>query len=254
MSHARATMDNPLGTPSAEPHRQAEAAGPGSGWLSILLLILSLIAGSTDTIGFLSLNGLFTAHITGNLVVLAAHLINGAPTIVSYVLAVPVFAVVLLLTRLFASGLERVGAVTLQALLLLELLLLLGFLVCCVNCGQRFDPNSGIAITAGVFGISAMAVQTALVQISLAKAPSTAVMTTNVAYLMVALGEVLASRDDAVIASARKRAIHIFPVIVGFAIGCALGAAGQSAFGAWSLAIPAGLATLALATSVMVRK
>jgi hypothetical protein len=106
---------------------------------------------------------------------------------------------------LFASGLERVGAVTLQALLLLELLLLLGFLVCCVNCGQRFDPNSGIAITAGMFGISAMAVQTALVQISLAKAPSTAVMTTNVAYLMLALGELLASRDDAVIASARKK-------------------------------------------------
>jgi uncharacterized membrane protein YoaK (UPF0700 family) len=51
------------------------------------------IAGSTDTIGFLSLDGLFTAHITGNLVVLAAHLINGAQTIVSYVLAVPVFAV-----------------------------------------------------------------------------------------------------------------------------------------------------------------
>ena len=181
-------------------------------------------------------------------------MINGAPTIVSYVLAVPVFAVVLLLTRLFASGLERVGAVTLQALLLLELLLLLGFLGCCVNCGQRFDPNSGIAITAGIFGISAMAVQTALVQISLAKAPSTAVMTTNVAYLILALGELLASRDDAVIASARKRAIHIFPMIVGFAMGCALGAAGQSAFGAWSLAIPAGLATLALATSVMVRQ
>jgi uncharacterized membrane protein YoaK (UPF0700 family) len=252
MSQAPATMHNPLKTPSA--YRRAAPPRGGSGWLSILLLILSLIAGSTDTIGFLSLNGLFTAHITGNLVVLAAHVINGAPTIVSYVLAVPVFAVVLLLTRLFASRLERVGAVTLQALLLLELLLLIGFLVCCVNCGQRFDPNSGIAITAGIFGISAMAVQTALVQISLARAPSTAVMSTNVAYLMLALGELLASRDDAVIASARKRTIHIFPVIVGFAIGCALGAAGQSAFGAWSLALPAGLATLALATSVMVRQ
>src|ERR1700691_6666631 len=119
MSHARATMDNPLGTPSAEPHRQAEAAGPGSGWLSILLLILSLTAGSTDTIGFLSLNGLFTAHITGNLVVLSAHVINGDPAILSYVFAVPVFALVLLLTRMLASGLERAGIATLQALLLL---------------------------------------------------------------------------------------------------------------------------------------
>jgi uncharacterized membrane protein YoaK (UPF0700 family) len=62
--------------------------------LSVVALpfVLSLIAGSTDTIGFLSLNGLFTAHITGNLVVLAAHVINGDPAILSYVLAVPVFS------------------------------------------------------------------------------------------------------------------------------------------------------------------
>ena len=153
---------------------------------------------------------------------------------------------------MFASGLERAGTATLQALLLLELLLLIGFLVCCVNCGQRFDANSGIAIAAGMLGVSAMAVQTALVQISLTKAPSTAVMTTNIAHFMLALGELLTGRDAAVIASARKKAIHIFPVILGFGIGCALGAAAQSAYGSWSLALPAALATLALATSVMV--
>lgn len=222
-------------------------------WHSILPLVLSLIAGSTDTIGFLTLNGLFTAHITGNLVVLAAHVINGDPAILSYVLAVPVFAVVLLLTRLIASGLKRSGVVTLRALLLLELLLLIGFLVCCVNSGQRFDTNSGIAITAGMFGVSAMAVQTALVQISLTQAPSTAVMTTNIAYFMLALGELLAGGNDAVVASARKRVTHICPVIAGFTIGCALGAAGQSVYGSWSLGLSAGLALLALAMSVMVR-
>ena len=247
-------MRSSLKAPWAERQSQPATLSGGFSWLSILPLVLSLIAGSTDTIGFLRLNGLFTAHITGNLVVLAAHLVSGDPAIVSYVLAVPVFAAVLLLTRLLASGLERVGAATLQVLLLLELLLLIGFLVCCVNYGQRFDPNSGIAITAGMFGISAMAAQTALVQISLAKAPSTAVMTTNVAYLMLALGELMASRDDAVIESARKRAIHVFPVIVGFAIGCALGAAAQSAYGSWSLALPAALATLAVAMSVAIRR
>jgi uncharacterized membrane protein YoaK (UPF0700 family) len=246
-------MHNPVKTVRGERHRKPTALYGWFSWLSILPFVLSLIAGSTDAIGFLSLNGLFTAHITGNLVVLAAHVINGDAAILSYVLAVPVFAVVLLLTRLFASGLERTGAVTLRALLLLELLLLIGFLVCCVNCGQRLHTNSGIAITAGMFGVSAMAVQTALVQISLTQAPSTAVMTTNIAYFMLALGELLAGGDDAVIASARKRAIHIFPVIVGFTIGCALGAAGQSAYGSWSLALPAGLAMLAVAMSVMVR-
>jgi uncharacterized membrane protein YoaK (UPF0700 family) len=246
-------MHNPLKMPWAERRSQPAALDGGFSWLSILPLVLSLIAGSTDTIGFLSLNGLFTAHITGNLVVLSAHIINGDPAIISYVLAVPVFALVLLLTRMIASALEQAGSATLQALLLLELLLLIGFLDCCVICGQRFDANSGIAIAAGMLGVSAMAVQTALVQISLTKAPSTAVMTTNIAHFMLALGELLTSRDETVITSARKRAIHIFPVILGFGIGCALGVAGQSAYGSWSLALPTGLATLAVAMSVMVR-
>jgi hypothetical protein len=40
-------------------------------WL--LPVVLSTTAGSTDIVGFLALGGLFTAHITGNIVVLAAH-------------------------------------------------------------------------------------------------------------------------------------------------------------------------------------
>jgi len=39
--------------------------------------LLSIIAGSVDAIGFLGLGGLFTAHVTGNLVILAAHLVSG---------------------------------------------------------------------------------------------------------------------------------------------------------------------------------
>ena len=66
--------------------------------------MLSVIAGSTDIISFLGLNGLFTAHITGNLIVLAALVVAGQPTIISYILSVPVFMLVLLLTRLLAGG------------------------------------------------------------------------------------------------------------------------------------------------------
>jgi hypothetical protein len=62
-----------------------------------------------------------------------------------------------------------------------EFLLLAGFLALCVGGGSRLDPNAANATVAGMLGISAMAVQNALVQISIKEAPSTCVMTTNAA-------------------------------------------------------------------------
>jgi Protein of unknown function (DUF1275) len=73
----------------SEPHALI-VRWPGKAWTATglasrtLPLVLSLTAGSTDIIGFLGLNGLFTAHITGNIVVLAAHIAAGDPTIFSY--------------------------------------------------------------------------------------------------------------------------------------------------------------------------
>jgi len=51
--------------------------------LKFLPFVLSLAAGSVDVIGFLEFYELFTAHIMGNLVVLAAHLVAGADPKVS---------------------------------------------------------------------------------------------------------------------------------------------------------------------------
>src|SRR5215813_935906 len=212
-----------------------------------LPFVLSLTAGSTDIIGFLGLNGLFTAHITGNLVVLAAHIVAGDPAILSYILSVPVFMLMLFLTRLLAGGLERAGFSTLRPLLLLQLLFIAAFLWVGVVWGPWRDANAILAVVAGMFGVGAMAVQNALVQISLTNTPTTAVMTTNVTHFMLDLGEVLVGRDHAQAARARARAMHTFPVILGFTIGCLFGAAFEVAAGSWSLALPTGLALLAFA-------
>jgi uncharacterized membrane protein YoaK (UPF0700 family) len=209
-----------------------------------LSFVLSLIAGSTDTIGFLGLNGLFTAHITGNVVVLAAHLITGDPAIVSYILAVPVFMLVMLLTSLFANDLERSGVATLRLLLLLQLLLLVGFLTLSVI--YRANVNPALAVVTGMTGVAAMAVQTALVQVSLKGTPSTGVMTTNVTQFIVALAEVLARHEVSTAEKARARMFRILPVIGGFVLGCALGAALEEAWGLLSLGLPTALALLAV--------
>src|SRR5713226_1198784 len=119
----------------------------------LLPTVLSVIAGSVDAIGFLGLGGLFTAHVTGNLVILAAHLVSGGEAPVAPMLSVPVFMVALGLTRLLVGALERIGYASLRPLLLLQLLLLAGFLALCASDGPSVDPDAPIAILAGMLGV-----------------------------------------------------------------------------------------------------
>ena len=214
---------------------------------------LSVIAGSVDVIGFLGLGGLFIAHITGNLVVLAAHLVTGRSASLAAILSVPVFTVVLGLTRLAAAGLEETGNCPLQPLLALELVLLVSFLTVWVAAGSGFDPDTPTGIVAGMLGVSAMAVQNALVRL-LVGAPATSVMTTDITIFVMDVGAILFRRDPDEVAYARSRARHTWPAIVGFTAGCSLGALLEAVAGPWSLALPIGFALLALALGFSVKE
>jgi len=220
-----------------------------SRFTKLLCGLLAVTAGSTDAVGFLGLGGLFTAHITGNLVILAARIVAHGDAPLAVVLSVPVFMVVLVLSRLLAAGVEALDIPSLPAFLVLQLLLLAGFLGFGVAAGPRVDPQSVVAILAGMFGVAAMAVQNALVQIALKGNPPTAVMTTNVTRFALDLGELLVARDAARRQEARSGTSQTWPQIVGFLIGCAIGAALQASFGSWSAALPVALAALAAAMS-----
>src|SRR5271163_1284914 len=177
--------------------------------------VLSVTAGSVDVISFLGLGGLFTAHITGNLVILAAHIVSGGNAALAPMLSVPVFIAVLVAARLLASGLEAFGIASLKPFLGLQLLLLAGFFLLCADAGAPIAPDGTRAIVAGMLGVAAMAVQNALVQISLRGAPATAVMTSNITRFVMDLGTVLFedNRDES--ASACRRARHAWPAILG---------------------------------------
>ena len=77
-------------------------------WL--LPVVLSTTAGAVDVIGFLALDGLFTAHITGNLVILAAHYVTGGFCQVGPLLSVPVFIAVLGVVTLASGAVARAGS------------------------------------------------------------------------------------------------------------------------------------------------
>lgn len=217
-----------------------------------LLIVLSITAGSTDVISFLGLNGLFTSHVTGNLAILAAHVMAGKHAEAAHVLAVPVFICVVVLTRLLARWLESTKRAPLRPLLVLQSVLLFGFLLLSVIAGPHIIPTSLIMIIAGMLGVSAMAVQNTLVLVSFKGAFPTAVMTGNVTRFGVAVGELLFSGDQPNLDHRRKEAAGILQTILGFAAGCALGAICQSSFGLWSLLMPAALSLVALAMAFAV--
>ena len=218
--------------------------------MKMLPSVLSMIAGSADVIGFLGLGGLFIAHITGNLILIAAHIVSGTAVSPLHLLSVPVFIAVLGLTRLVGAGLEAAGLASLRPLLLLQLLLLAGFLALGVAAGPSVSPNNVITIIGGMLGVSAMAVQNAMVAMSLRDSPTTAVMTTNITRFVMDVGEVLLGNDPDKVAEARRRARHTFPAIIGFSFGAGLGAACFVVAGLWSVMLPIILALLALAISL----
>ena len=220
---------------------------PLVGHWKLVLVALGAIAGSTDTIGFLALDGLFTAHITGNCVVLAVHFVSHGQTHIAALLAMPVFMAAVLLTRFLAAGLRAGEIHCLRWLLLLEGALLAGFLAVRLRNGPFPDPNAAIAILAGMLGVAAMAVQNSLPDIALTGAPSTAVMTTNVTRLTGEIGGILTARNAVDRAKAASAVNHLWPPIVGFVAGCGLGATCEAAFSSRSLALPLALNVLVLA-------
>ena len=207
--------------------------------------ILSTTAGAVDVIGFLVFGGLFTAHITGNLVVVAAHYVTGGFGRVGPILAVPVFIAVLGVVTLLFGGIES-KARSQRALLVLHAALLAG----CLGFGLGFGPfgssDSPMAVLAGMFAVAAMATQNALVKLALVGSPSTAVMTTNTTQLIVDLAALARGAEEPDKLGRIRRARVTFLCVAGFVGGCLAGAVFELRFGVGALVLPVILATLAV--------
>lgn len=209
---------------------------PGS---VLLPFVLSVSAGSMDVIGFLGLGALFMAHITGNLVVLAARSVAGQDASVAHLLSVPIFVVALAAARLLAAGLIQLGIPTLRPLLLLSFCSFPCSAIC-IAAGPVADPNTTVMVFAATLGVSAKSARARSARPSLARSPSTAVMTTNLTRLVVDLGQMLLGAQASDRAKAASRAWRTGTAIADFVAGCGLGAWCQAHFGLWSLALPTG--------------
>jgi uncharacterized membrane protein YoaK (UPF0700 family) len=139
--------------------------------------MLSVIAGMVDLTGFFMLGNIFTAHITGNLVVASALVVRGGPLNPAQLLAIPVFMIALAL--LIAEFSKPKGSSLVRLLLAVQFLLLAAVLVFSVVATPSSNPHGIIACVTALIAVSAMACQYTLLRLALPGAISTAVMTGN---------------------------------------------------------------------------
>jgi uncharacterized membrane protein YoaK (UPF0700 family) len=199
--------------------------------------VLAGIGGFVDAVGFLTLFGLFTAHLSGNTARLGVELGRGDFAIaLTYAVPVAGFFTAVVLGALWTESCRATGRRALGPLLVIEavlvtLLLVLGTML---RDAGSLTPRSaayyGLALTA----VAAMGLQTA----SLRHAAGVMVNTTFITGMFVSLAEelVAAARHRDPDAPRRAR-VHAVPLSV-YLTGAVTGSAFDTAWGLWALVAP----------------
>jgi len=205
---------------------------------------MGFLAGYVDTLGFIALFGLFTAHVTGNFVLIAVAMADPAQTpSLLKLLAFPAFILGVAAARLLVANCERRGASAVKPSYVLQLVLLIGFLVC----GMLAEPvgrNVGaLAMAAGLLGAAAMGAHSAASKLLLTHLAPTSMMTGNVTQLVIDATDWLRGAADG---ATKARCGKFFWPVVAFALGCAAAAFAFLAFGFIALVVPVAILCLHL--------
>ncbi|WP_394788734.1 YoaK family protein [Rhodoferax sp.] len=164
----------------------------------LLAIGLGFVAGYVDTVGFVALFGLFTAHVTGNFVLIGSVLARSSGSVLLKLLVFPAFIAAVAATRVIQLWLERRGRTPLCPLLLLQTALLGGFMLLGWWATPIASPEAPLVLWAGILGATAMGVQNAAARLVLASQAPTTVMTGNVTQLVIdAVDWMRGAGDDA---------------------------------------------------------
>jgi len=216
----------------------ASAVDPAHGWVDGALL--SFVAAFVDTACFIGLFGLFTAHVTGNFVLIGAALVSGDAAILGKLLALPVFVVAVAATALWAGHLRATGRRPLPWLLLSQGVLL-ALAVTVVAVPLLPAPKGGndpAALAIGLLAVAAMGLQNALMRLELGSLPPSTVMTGNVTQWVIDAVTRRSSASPTAGEGARVRRRQLLTGLIAFTAGAAAGALLYAWAGLSVLAVP----------------
>jgi uncharacterized membrane protein YoaK (UPF0700 family) len=200
--------------------------------------LLSFNGGFVDTAGFLGLQGLFTAHVTGNVVTLGYALVFGTQGVTAKLIALPEFIFVVASAGPIGAFPRARSLPDLRILLGVKVALLLAFFVPAVRFGPFPDSDSPVALLAGFAGIAAMATQNAVHRVQFGALPPTTIMTGNTTQAAPDAADLLSGATGDQTAVVRTRLSRTLSGICAFAGGCASAAILYAWIGFWCLVVP----------------
>jgi uncharacterized membrane protein YoaK (UPF0700 family) len=203
-------------------------------------VLAAFTAGFIDTVGFVGLFGLFTAHVTGNFVLIGAAIVTHHSGIIAKLLALPTFIVAVALVSLFLRHCRKTGRAPVAPLLIVEALLLAIFMILGLALGPFTGGDQPTAIVTGLTGVLAMGVQNAASRTVFAHLSPTTVMTGNVTQIVLDLTGL--AEGDAASQEARARIRKMAPPVAAFAFGAIAGGLGFVVAGFWC--VLAGIAAI----------
>ncbi|MCK1656113.1 YoaK family protein [Bradyrhizobium sp. 151] len=204
----------------------------------IVPFLLSLTAGYVDTAGFLALQGLFTAHVTGNFVTFGASLVLGTSGAVAKLLALPIFCAVVMAVRLLSSALTPRWRFVFEAMLGLKVLLLIVGAGLAIKFGPFQNGDSLQAVTTGMVLVAAMAIQNAAHRVYLGSVPPSTLMTGTTTQIMIDVADMMYARDKASTDQIKARVAMMSKNVIIFALGCAAAALSYAHYNVWCFLVP----------------
>ncbi|GAB3220549.1 YoaK family protein [Spirosoma arcticum] len=151
--------------------------------------VLAFVTGFVDTVGFITLSGLFIAQITGNLVLVGASLVQAddANTI-NRLLMLPIYLLGSSLATLLCLLLQKASKAVFPALLMVEAGLLLLFTGLSYFLGTQHHPLGAVDMFfIASAGVLAMAVQSSALRLRFPAYVSTTTMTINLTQFSIDL-------------------------------------------------------------------
>ncbi len=194
-------------------------------------VLLTVVGGAIDTIGFIALFGFFTAHVTGNLVLAGAAWVKGGAGIWIKLAAIPLFILTVAITKYWIDR-SALKHTTLSYLFLGEAIFLTGFMFS----GLYFEPFNDassvtVALTGGL-GLIALAIRNTSSKTLIKHISPSTMMTGNTTQLGIDISNYFRNRNQ----DNKRKLLHSLSIVIGFVIGAFLGAFLYVYFDFWSVA------------------